>query len=77
MISGVEMGQQRAMGISPPGAHEDSFYARLVLEVFPERRLHGQVVASEVKMICRDTLVNEAVDLGERVGRDYVERLES
>ena len=35
MISGVEIGQQSAMGISPPGAHENSFDAWFVLRVFP------------------------------------------
>ena len=76
IIGGVEIGQQSAMEISPPGAHENSFDAWFVLEVFPERCLHGQVVACEVKMVSRDAFVNEAVDLGERVGRDDVDGLE-
>jgi hypothetical protein len=71
------MGEQRAVGISPPGAHEDSLDSWFVLEVFPERRLHGQVVACEVKMVGRDALVNKAVDLGKRVGRDDIDGLES
>jgi hypothetical protein len=77
MISGVKMGQQSAMGISPPRAHEDSLDAWFVLEVFSERRLHGQVVACEVEVVSRDALVNEAVNLGERVGGDDVDGLES
>ena len=77
MIRGIEMGQQRAVRVSPPGAHEDSFDGWLVLEVFSEGRLHGQVVACEVKMVSRDALVDEAVDLCERVGRYDVDGLES
>jgi len=26
MISGVEMGEERAIGVRPPGAYKDSFY---------------------------------------------------
>jgi len=65
------------MGISPPGAHEDSFDAWFVLKVLSERRLHGQVVACEIKVVSRDAFVDEAVDFGERVGRDDVDGLES
>lgn len=54
-----------------------AFTFGLILEVFPERRLHRQVVACEVKMVSRDAFVNEAVDLGEREGRDDVHGLES
>lgn len=77
MISGVEMGEERAIEVRPPGAYKDSFYIWPYLEVFPERRLHRQVVACEVKMVSRDAFVNEAVDLGEREGRDDVHGLES
>ena len=77
MIRHIETRQLLTVRIRPPCAHQNRFHHTLFIsEIFLKRGFHGHGVAREIESVGLYRGVDESIDFGEGVGRDYIDCLE-